>query len=234
LNEHAGDLLCAAPVLSDVARYRKHHLGHHAHTGTDRDPDLVLAPTEPMSRASLARKIARDLTGIAGLRRVIAIALAGCELLAFTVAGEIRRAPRRGFWVHARAGARNLWKPLAANVALYAALRTAGIGWTYVAWPIAHLTTYSLILRVRSLAEHALMARTGDPLRNTRTTRASLLARATVAPMRVNFHLEHHLLPTVPWFRLPAMSRMLAARDVIPASSREASYLGVLRRVSAS
>src|SRR5262249_61139989 len=42
-NEHLADWLCARPVWSDTARYRRHHLGHHAHTGTERDPDLGLA-----------------------------------------------------------------------------------------------------------------------------------------------------------------------------------------------
>ena len=92
---------------------------------------------------------------------------------------------------------------------------------------------FSRHARVRSLAEHACMARGPDPLRNTRTTRAGVLARITVAPLHVNYHLEHHLLPTVPWFRLPALGRLLAAREVIPPGSRLPSYVAVLRTVTA-
>ena len=76
------------------------------------------------------------------------------------------------------------------------------------------------------------MARGPDELRNTRTTRANLLARATLAPFHVNLHLEHHLLPTVPWYRLPALSRLLGARDAIPAASRAGGYRDVLRAIS--
>ena len=43
-----------------------------------------------------------------------------------------------------------------------------------------------------------------DPLRNTRTTRATPLARLLVAPYFVNYHLEHHLFLFVPCWRLPA------------------------------
>lgn len=82
-------------------------------------------------------------------------------------------------------------------------------------------------------AEHACMARDPEPLLNTRTTRAGLLARITVAPLHVNLHLEHHLLPTVPWYRLPALGRLLAARGVVPARSRARGYAEVLRTVSA-
>jgi fatty acid desaturase len=93
---------------------------------------------------------------------------------------------------------------------------------------LAYLTTFTLFLRLRSLAEHACMERTDDPLRNTRTTRANLLARATVAPLHVNYHLEHHLLPTVPWFRLPALARRLAGQVPPPTPG----YVDVLRAVS--
>ncbi|MBZ0237835.1 MAG: fatty acid desaturase family protein, partial [Deltaproteobacteria bacterium] len=65
-NDVLADWLCARPVWSDTARYREHHLGHHAHTGTERDPDLGLALAEPMSRGSLARKLLRDVSGLSG------------------------------------------------------------------------------------------------------------------------------------------------------------------------
>jgi fatty acid desaturase len=225
LNDHVADLVCAAPVWSDTARYRRHHLAHHAHTGTERDPDLSLALDKPMSRGSLARKVARDLLGSTGLKRVVGLLLIDLELLAFDVSGRARRLPYRGFAVHARAGLRHLWKPALANIVL-----AALAGWTYAAWAVAYLTTFSLVVRVRSLAEHAGMARGEDPLRNTRSTRAGVLARTIFAPLHVNYHLEHHLLPTVPWFRLPALHRRLAAQ--IPASSSARGYVDVLRAVT--
>jgi fatty acid desaturase len=233
LNEGVADWLAARPVWADVARYRKHHLAHHAHTGTERDPDLALAPVRPMTRGSLARKIARDLTGASGLRRVIGLFLIDAGVLTFNVGGGTARAPWRGLATHLTLAARNLWKPIVANAAMLGVLAATGHAWLYLAWLAAYLTTFGLFVRVRSLAEHAVMARGPDPLRNTRTTRASWLARATVAPLCVNHHLEHHLLPTVPWFRLPALGRTLADRGVVPSSSHAPSYAGVLRIVSA-
>lgn len=231
LNELA-DWLAARPVWSDTARYRKHHLAHHAHTGTDRDPDLELAPVAPMSQRSFARKVARDLLGATGIKRVIGLVMIDAELLTYSVGGGITRATRRDLLHHARALVRNAWKSWLANAVLVGAAAAAGCAWVYVAWLVAYLTTFSLFIRIRSLAEHACMARGDDPMRNTRTTRAGVLARATVAPLHVNYHLEHHLLPTVPWYRLPALGRMLAARDAIPPTSRESSYLGVLHTVT--
>jgi fatty acid desaturase len=232
-NERLADWLCARPMWSDTARYRKHHLQHHAHTGTERDPDLSLALAQPMTRGSLARKITRDLLGATGVRRVIALLLIDAEVLVYDVGGGLRRARRRSLAHHARALARNLWKPLLANTLLFCALWLAGHPWVFAAWVVAYLSPFSLFLRVRSLAEHACMDRGPDPLRNTRTTRAGIFARITVAPLHVNYHLEHHLLPTVPWFRLPALGRLLVARAAIPAGSRQGSYFDVLRAVSA-
>jgi len=226
------DWLCARPVWSDVVRYRKHHLQHHGHTGTERDPDLGLALAEPMTRGSLARKIARDLLGASGLRRIAALLLIDAELLTYDVGGGPRRNRMRSPAHHLRALARNIWRPALANAAMLAALALAGCAWVYVAWLVAYVTTFSLFLRIRALAEHACTARGDDSLRNTRTTRAGVLARATVAPLHVNYHLEHHLLPTVPWFRLPALARVLEARGAIPDTSRAAGYIDVLRQVT--
>ena len=91
LNEVFADWVCAKPVWGDVARYRKHHLAHHAHTGTALDPDRCLADPFPVTRASLARKLLRDAVGITGLKRVltrIAARLSGQEMRLFDTRAE--------------------------------------------------------------------------------------------------------------------------------------------------
>ena len=60
-----------------------------------------------------------------------------------------------------------------------------------------------VITRIRNIAEHAVVPDSDDPLRNTRTTKASLLERIFIAPYFVNYHLEHHLLFYVPCYNLP-------------------------------
>jgi fatty acid desaturase len=229
LNEHVAQWLCAWPMWGDVARYRRHHLGHHSHAGTERDPDASLVRPFPTSGGALVRKFARDVLGASGLKRVLGLALMDLDLLEYTVAAEARRLPWRGLGHHLHAGARNAAGPLAANVALAVILAAAGAAWLYLAWVAAFLTSFGVVLRLRSIAEHACMEPTADPFRNTRTTRAGWLARALVAPHHVNYHLEHHLLMTVPYFRLPELHRLLAARGALPASSLASGYREVLR-----
>src|SRR5207244_3537214 len=68
-NDVVGNWVCAYPVWSDLYPYRAYHLQHHAKTGTAEDPDLSLAAPFPVTRASLRRKIWRDLTGQTGWKR---------------------------------------------------------------------------------------------------------------------------------------------------------------------
>lgn len=232
LNDTLGDWFGARLIWNDVARYRAHHRRHHAHTGTDADPDMSLVRPFPTTRRSLIKKCLRDLSGQTGLRRMAAQFLMDIGVFEYTVAAEVERRPRAGRSVldYAREGVRNMSGFVLAQLALAAVLAAFGHAWMYGAWALAYLTTFSLYIRIRSMAEHACTAIGDDPLRNTRTTRAGWLARMTVAPMHVNFHREHHLMASVPWYRLPRLHRLLRERGLAEALP---GYVDVLRAVSA-
>ncbi len=59
LNDRVATWLCS----STLRDYRPYHLQHHRFVQQSEDPDLVLSAPFPITRASLARKVARDLTG---------------------------------------------------------------------------------------------------------------------------------------------------------------------------
>jgi fatty acid desaturase len=99
----------------------------------------------------------------------------------------------------------------------------------YLLWVGAWLTTHHLIIRLRSIAEHAMVPDPSDPLRNTRTTLAAWWERLFIAPNRVNYHLEHHLVMTVPHYNLPRMHRLLRARGVLQGACVVQGYRGVLK-----
>ena len=230
LNDVLTDWLCARPVWTDVARYREHHLAHHAHAGTDRDPDRSLVTPFPVTRGSLMRKFARDLFFVSGLKRALGLLLMDSERIVYAVSGDVTWLPRRSLFAHARAFTRNATPAILANAVLLGVLALFGHAWVYSAWIVAWFTTYGLFIRIRSMAEHACLEGGKDPLRNTRTTHASWLARLTVAPHQVAFHLEHHLLPTVPYFRLRAFHQRV--REHIPERALASSYVEVLQTVS--
>jgi fatty acid desaturase len=69
----------------------------------------------------------------------------------------------------------------------------------------------------------------GDELRNTRTTIARWWERLLIAPNYVNYHLEHHLVMTVPHYHLPRMHRLLHARGALDGACVVTGYPAVLR-----
>ncbi|WP_043770596.1 fatty acid desaturase family protein [Algiphilus aromaticivorans] len=232
MNEVVTDWLVARPIWTDVKRYRQHHMGHHAHTGTEDDPDMSLVRPFPGSRASLRRKLLRDLSGRSGLRRVIGLIGMDLGILKYTVAADVERLPQEGrTWRdYLRASLRNMGPVLIANGVLAAVLAALGALWVYSAWVVAYLTTFSLYVRIRSIAEHACTEGGPEVLNNTRTTHANWLARLTVAPFRVNYHVEHHLMASVPYYRLKDLHDKLRARGLV---QPQPGYRHVLELASA-
>jgi fatty acid desaturase len=208
LNDFVGQWLCAGPILSNLDGYRNNHAQHHVLAGSDKDPDLPNYRNYAVSKASFRRKILRDLTGRTGIRQM---------LFLFRV-----------LWFKRLVG------PVIVNALMFAACWAAGSPWVYALWPLAYITTYMLYSRIRNAAEHAVVPDlySPDPLQHTRTTYARWWERLTVAPNKVNYHLEHHLLPTVPPYNLKALHETLKAKGVYTEADIAPNYTDVIRRLT--
>lgn len=208
LNDRIGQWLCARAILADLPAYRHYHLTHHRYTQTERDPDLALSRKFPTTRASLARKFTRDLTGQTGVKQLL-----GQIRMAITLAGdqEAMEAASNDF-------AQTFKSPrLLSAVPIFLApmLVMVLLGdwwWGLAFWLLPYLTWFQFVVRLRNIAEHGAVEQSEDPFRNVRTTYAGPLARALVAPYWVNYHLEHHLVMHVPCWQLPKMHQLLLDR----------------------
>lgn len=223
LNEFVGQWLCAFPVGTDLHLYRPYHLKHHRHTQQADDPDLVLSAPFPISRASLKRKIWRDIIGNTGYTR----RKQQIQITWGPTGGEpgLSWAER---WDRLQKG--GLVGFVIVNALLWAAMSAIGLWWLWPAlWLLPLLTWYQLVSRIRNIAEHAVVPDNDDPLRNTRTTYANPLARLLLAPYWVNYHLEHHLLLSLPCWKLPAAHRLLLAKGLRGQMEVQAGYLDVLK-----
>lgn len=222
-NMRLSQWLCAYPTFTDTVAYRHYHLKHHAFAQQEDDPDLVLSAPFPVTRKSLWRKIFRDLTGRTGFQQRFA---------------QVRNAWGRhpmSFGEHLRQFGRDLGGPLAANAALLLGLLLAGHWYLYPAlWLLPLLTVYQLVLRIRNIAEHAMVPDDNDPFRNARTTLASPLERAFLAPYYVNYHVEHHLLMWVPCYNLPKFHAFLQDGPHAGRVECEQGYLSVLTMATSS
>ena len=201
VNDFVGHWLCAVPIGADLKSYRPYHLKHHKYAQQPEDPDLVLSAAFPVSRASLRRKIVRDLTGQTFVRQRIAPFVARAS-----------RAASEDLPEGAVTTAQALGPFLAVNFIALPILFAAGPGWVWFAcWLLPLATWFPLVTRLRNIAEHAVAPDLNDPLRHARTTRASWLERAFIAPYWVNYHCEHHMFMYLPCWSLPRAHRLLEA-----------------------
>jgi fatty acid desaturase len=217
LNETVGEWLAAAPTFNNQKAYIRGHLKHHRLAGTDQDPDLPNYSDYPISRPRLKRKLWRDATGQTGWKQT--------------------RGLYRGFANFGKLGPEQrlaLARGVVVNLFLLGILSAAGYPWLYLVWWAAYLTSNRLVSRIRQVAEHGAVPDLydPDPRRNTRTVLANPLERLIFCPLGVNYHLEHHLLASVPIYNLPRMHRILRSKghyDDVPVAR---GYLELLRRVT--
>lgn len=220
VNDWLGDKLTPGGLVA----YRTYHLGHHKYAQQAEDPDLVLSAPFPITRQSLWRKVARDLTGQtyykqrwAGLVKRIATRKAGEPLWPILKDAIVSRK-----------------RFLIGMVVTIAVTAPFGFWWAWFAlWLLPQVTWLPMVTRLRNIAEHACVAKDEpDPLRHARTTRANWLERALLAPYYVNYHCEHHMFMHVPCYNLPRVHRALKRKGVLPGMLTAPGYVDVLRMAS--
>ncbi|MCB1213837.1 MAG: fatty acid desaturase family protein [Deltaproteobacteria bacterium] len=224
LNQFFGKWLAAYPILADLDTYKKIHAKHHRIVGQPDDPDLPNYQAYPVTKSSLRRKFVRDLTGQTGVKILAGTFKQGRDLFSLGKEEEKKTSLIK-----------NLSGPLLAQVLLFAILWLSGHPWLYLLWWLAYLTSYMFFARIRQVAEHAGVPQltSNNPLENTRTTLASWWEKLTVAPNNVHYHLEHHLYPSVPPYRLPALHKYLKKQGHYQEVEIPKGYIQVMKQVSA-
>jgi fatty acid desaturase len=224
INDAVGHWLCS----STLRDYRPYHLQHHRYVQQAEDPDLVLSAPFPISRASLRRKLWRDLSGQTFYKQRLQPALArwrGGAAAAATGSPLARNAQEvardRRFWT--------------ANALGLAAFAAAGQAWAWwLLWALPMVCWLPMVTRIRNIAEHALVgANQPDPLRQARTTLAGWAERALLAPYWVNYHAEHHLFTSLPCWQLPRAHALLRAAGTTQRMEVQPGYRTVLRLATA-
>ncbi|PHS77186.1 MAG: fatty acid desaturase [Robiginitomaculum sp.] len=220
LNAFVGQYLLGVFIGVELNAYRKYHLKHHRFTQQDKDPDLGLSAAFPATKLSLVRKVLRDLSGLTGLKLRI-----GQLYMTF------RKSPAdettdQAFKV------KSIALTYAANFILFLACYLVGYWWVYFAlWLLPLLTGFQLVLRIRNIAEHAMTAKTDNPLTHARTTKANIVARILVAPYWVNYHVEHHAYMYIPCWRLRKLHKAMLRNGHVKNMEIKNSYLDVFRTV---
>ncbi len=220
LNDVAGRAIGMAGGIS-MCTYRVIHRLHHNNLYTDEDPDTAIHGGYPRGVGYLWKKLGQDLAGWNAWKTFAYFF--GAPALNDATSRAAR--PLDDTSPQLRAVARvDRWVVVAFQLAMPVACLALG-GWRGLAqyavlWLLPMLTVLQPILRLRAVCEHGGVVDFSSPLTAARSNRTrggvvNLLARATLFPHHVNYHLEHHLYPAVPHYRLPQLHRLLVAKGAL-------------------
>lgn len=224
LNRFVGTWLCAAPVMYRLDDYMSNHLSHHSKAGTDADPDLYRYQHYPVEVKSLQRKLLRDVSGRTSLN-FLETSLKRNQVITTNEKGERRLDYRQLL--------SRFYAPIIMNSLLLVLLAWFGFAELYLLWLAAYFSIYMVFSRIRNLAEHACVPDLldPDPMQHTRTMIASWWERLTFAPNCVNYHLEHHLLPSVPKHQLASFHNALKKKGLLDNADIESGYIVFIKRL---
>lgn len=181
--------LLGVPTMVSFTAYRVTHLAHHRYNRTEDDPD--------------------EFTNLTRSNRLLALAF-----YAWMVAGTF---VYFFFHVPLTALARGTRRERVAVVAEYLTLAVLYGALVATTWhfgtlgTILHCWVLPMIVAVifgniRGWAEH-MMTVPGNPLTQTRTVKSNFVV--SFLTLNLNYHLEHHLFPGIPWYNLRKLHTLL-------------------------
>ena len=191
-NDRFARLLLLPSLIVSLTEYREQHFAHHRHVNGATDPDFI--DYQNWYAASPWRRAWRLFAALIGLRVLIPVA----------------RVVLRGAW-YERLVAVAVPAILVAGVVFdITAIRLITLYW------IVPLITWAMFVNIlRAIAEHypsGTSSREADqPVFLTRDVKASWFDSAFVVTRGVNYHLTHHLFPSVPYYHLATLHREIAS-----------------------
>ncbi|MBM4256970.1 MAG: hypothetical protein FJ147_13870 [Deltaproteobacteria bacterium] len=203
LNDWLARFAAGFPVFISLAKWRFIHLYHHQHTHTEHDPDRAIFVRYPLDRLKFMHLLGRDLCGVnvfSTLKYFIDLPF-GMKDFNRRFLGEEREAQYRQvadmpsfavFWSVVIASGLWLW---GGTVALCFVLY----------WLVPYCTFTQVFFRIRGAIEHGNVPNPQSPYQQTRTYLIHPALSFFFAPKQVNYHLEHHLYPSVPFYNLPLL-----------------------------
>jgi fatty acid desaturase len=194
-NRIAGPLW-ASTILVNWSLWRSFHLEHHAHTGTDTDPKLK-------HRFTITNPLQYLLLPIGGL------AFMG-ELWLTSLGTLVGRFPT---YVRRNAGRAAIQVDAAILLAVTGVLIVGLVQAPSVVvslWLAPMLVTFCIALPATGMSEHYGCALGGEVFDTTRSVQSNRLFRFLV--WNNNFHVEHHLMASVPFHQAPKLHAYLAPR----------------------
>lgn len=205
--------------VNSVEEYRPTHRLHHRYLGQERDPDRVFYLV-PARRGALTLLLLQDLLGVTAFRRATT-RVAGTSDVSGAPASLLARP---GLLI----GKIVTQLIILGQFVLFQGL-PRGVLFYVVFWLVPIVCMYPMILRLKTITEHF---DSGLRVANSvnwiaRTSCAGWLQNHLVGA-RMEYHFEHHVLPTIPYAGLKKLHRRLGGTDFFSQHSEVISHGYVL------
>ena len=201
VNDWLCRLFLAWPLFISLTKIRKAHLAHHQYLKTDQDPEAAhLKYTEfqfPKPASELIFTFTADLTGI-NFARYFLLRLRRVFIF------------RKKEDTKAAIGKHTLTtfiKILYYTVVFSMIIYMAWIIPFLIYWLIPYVTVFQVLNRLRLSTEHFHIPE--DKAFQTRTVRLNMIEQFIFSPHNLGFHAEHHIYPSVPFYRLGKLHKNL-------------------------
>jgi len=171
-------IACAMPVLQNYSAYKVLHLRHHKHLGHQGDPDHY----DNYTRWTWL------VFSMHWLRLIVGYPI---YIVMIPILGFRQGKPSDRCWIALEV------------LLLFIAI---GIAFSVTPWNvILHAWVIPMILintmvNIRGMSQHTFLEEPDDPVRGTRSILTNRLTEFFMC--NENYHLEHHLFPSVPWYNL--------------------------------
>lgn len=201
-NRRLNDLIgraVATPVGISVCSYRIVHRLHHNHLYAQQDPDIPLCAGYPRGRSYLLKKLFKDLLGGTAIKNISYFFGNPTNNNSENMKLMDDTSP-----LLKKAADKDRWTIVIFHIAAPLAAYFSGYILEYaLLWLLPMLTFLQPILRLRAICEHGAVASKDSPLKASRTNLAPKWIRFLLFPHHVNYHVEHHLYPSIPHYNLP-------------------------------
>ena len=191
--------------------YRKAHTSHHRDEFGPKEPDFLLYALYPITAASMRRKLRRDCSGVSAYR-ILRPRLTGLF--------------RRQFLV-------NSLRFYVGQLFVFGLFAVSGNPFLYlVLWVLPYVTVYQILNRLRAIAEHGGMTRSGDRRDTAHHVKQSQVARAIIVPLGVGHHLAHHVDSGIPFRNLAQLTKLLEDDGYLTSDLTWSSYRRLWRALT--
>jgi fatty acid desaturase len=172
-------IVCALPVLQNYSAYKVLHLQHHKNLGDSGDPDHYKNYTK-WNWLVFTMYWGRLLIGYP------------FYLIAIPILGFRQGNTKDKVWITIEV----ILLGLLITTVLHCPIPNSFLihGWVI---PMLFINT---MINIRGMSQHTLLEHENDLIRGTRTILTNPITRFFMC--NENYHLEHHLYPAVPWYKL--------------------------------